>query len=132
MVNELGTWTWSDLLARDPDAASRFYSELFGWETQRVVDIYASFVMGDLLIGGMRTIQPEEPTPPSWMPYFVVANADLAASRVAELGGRVLVPPTAVPAGRFLLVVDPQGAVLGLVEMGPEGPARGVDGLNPT
>ena len=128
LVNETGTWTWSDLLTRDTEAASGFYEALFGWRTERVVDIYASFTMGDLLIGGMRTIGEGESTPPGWMPYFVVEDADIAANRITELGGQVLIPPTAVPAGRFLVMHDGVGGVSGLVEMGPEGAARGVDG----
>jgi predicted enzyme related to lactoylglutathione lyase len=127
LVNETGTWTWNDLLTRDPDGAEGFYGQLLGWRTERVADIYASFTMGDLLIGGMRTISPEEPTPAMWVPYFVVADGDAAVSRVQELGGRVLVPSTAVPAGRFLMMADPAGAVSALFEMGPGGPARGVD-----
>ena len=128
VVNETGMWTWSDVLTRDPDAASAFYEGLFGWKTERVVDIYASFTLGDLLIGGMRTISPEETTPASWMPYFVVGDADIAAERVEELGGHVLVPPTQVPAGRFVIIADDRGAPSGVVEMGPEAVARGVDG----
>ena len=127
VVNETGTWTWNDILTRDTEAASAFFEGLFGWLTDRVVDIYASFTMGNLLIGGMRTIQPEEQTPPAWMPYFVVPDADIAAGRVVELGGGVVVPPTKVPAGRFVIIHDTRGATSGLVEMGPEGAARGVD-----
>ena len=125
VVNETGTWTWSDLLTRETDAASEFFEGLFGWKTERVVDIYASFTMGELLIGGMRTIAPEETTPPSWMPYFVVQDADIATSRVAELGGGVLIPPTVVPAGRFVVIHDGLRAASGLIEM-PGGPERGV------
>ena len=127
LVNQTGTWTWNDLLARDTDAASTFFEGLFGWRTERAVEIYATFTMAELLVGGMRTIHPDERTPPSWMPYFVVADAEIAANRAVVLGGRVLVPPTAVPAGRFLVVNDPQGAVSALFEMGPDGPVRGVD-----
>jgi predicted enzyme related to lactoylglutathione lyase len=115
-------------MTKDPDVAASFFEDLFGWKSDRVAEIYASFSMGDLLVGGMQTIQPEQRTPPSWMPYFVVPDADVAASRVAELGGGVLVPPTAVPSGRFLIIQDAQRAVSGLIEMGPEGAARGVDG----
>ncbi len=43
----------------------------------------------------------------------------------------MFVAPVAVPAGRFLIVADPQGAAFALFEMGPDGPARGVDQLAP-
>lgn len=128
LVNETGTWTWNDLATRDPAAAEAFYTELFGWSFQQLAPGYWSISRGDLLIGGMRTMDQDPPgTPPSWMPYFVVADADEAAGRVAELGGAVIVPIREVPGGRFLAAADPAGAMFGLLEMGPEGPARGVD-----
>jgi uncharacterized protein len=128
IVNETGTWTWSDLATRDPAAAEAFYTGLFGWSFQQLAPGYWSISMGDLLIGGMRTMDEDPPeTPPSWLPYFVVADADEAPGRVAELGGAVIVPIREVPGGRFLLAADPAGAILGLLEMGPAGAARGVD-----
>jgi uncharacterized protein len=128
LVNETRTWTWSDLSTRAPDAAVTFYRNLFGWTFQEVAPGYWSISMDDLLIGGMRTMsEGQAGAPPSWKPYFVVEDADRAAARVQELGGQVLVPPTDVPAGRFLVVADPLGSALGLAEMGPAGPSRGLD-----
>jgi uncharacterized protein len=128
VVNETGTWTWNDLSTRDPEAAEASYRDLLGWSFQQVAPGYWSISMGDLLIGGMRTMTEKEAgTPPSWMPYFVVTDAEKAATQLQELGGHVFEPPRDVPAGRFLIAADPQGAAMGLIEMGPEGPARGVD-----
>lgn len=128
LVNETGTWTWSDLSTRGPDTAEAFYRDLFGWEFRELAPGYSSISMEDLLIGGMRAI-PEEQAgmPPSWVPYFVVEDGDEAAARVQELGGKVLVPPTDVPGGRFLMISDPLGSASGLSEMGPRGPAGGLD-----
>jgi predicted enzyme related to lactoylglutathione lyase len=133
LVNETGTWTWSDLSTREPEAVGTFYTELFGWEFRQIIPTYWGIGMGPYLIGGMRTMDEDPPgTVPSWTPYFVVADLDAAQASVAGLGGRVLGPPRAVPAGRFLVASDPAGAVVGLLEMGPEGPAGGVDRVNPT
>jgi uncharacterized protein len=130
LVNETGTWSWNDLSTREPAGAEAFYTGMFGWEFREVAPGYWSISMGDLLIGGMRTMDDDAPAiPPNWMPYFVVEDAEKADVRVQELGGRILVPPTEVPAGRFLVAADPQSAWCGLIEMGPAGPARGVDGL---
>lgn len=128
LVNELGTWTWNDLSTGDPETAGRFYGELFGWRVQQVAPTYWSISMGDLLVGGMHAIEGGG-QPPAWFPYFVVAEADPAASRVEELGGTVVVPPRDVPAGRFTVILDPGGAVCALFEMGPQGAFRGVDQL---
>ncbi|MGH2690943.1 MAG: VOC family protein [Actinomycetota bacterium] len=130
LVNETGCWTWSDLSTRDPAGAEAFYRDLFGWEFTQVVPDYWSISMGDLLVGGMRAMNEQQAGMPAfWMPYFVVVDADKAVAMVEERGGRVFVPPTPVPNGRFSVAADPQGASLGLIEMGPEGPARGVDRL---
>ena len=130
LVNETGGWTWNDLSTRDPGAAETFYSGLFGWAFSQVAPGYWSISMGDLLIGGMRTMEENPPgTPPNWMPYFVVAQAEEASKRVLDLGGAVIIPPRDVPAGRFLVATDPAGAVCAFFEIGPEGPTRGVDSL---
>ena len=129
LVNETGCWTWNDLSTRDPAAAEAFYRGLFGWDFTQVVEGYWSTSMGDLLIGGMRAMEPDLARPASWMPYFVVEDLDKAAALVEERRGRVLVPAFEVPSGRFAVGSDPGGAALGMIEMGPDGPARGVDRL---
>jgi predicted enzyme related to lactoylglutathione lyase len=128
LVNETGTWTWSDLSTRAPGAAEAFYRNLFGWSFRELAPGYWGISMDDLLIGGMRAMgEGQSGVTPSWVPYFVVDDADEAAARVQELGGEVLVPPTDVPGGRFLVISDPLGSAAGLSEMGPKGPAGGLD-----
>ena len=41
---------------------------------------------------------------------------DDSVAKAGELGGRVLVPPMTVPAGRFAAHRDPQGAVFAVFE----------------
>ncbi len=128
LVNETGTWTWNDLSTRDPVAAEAFYTELFGWSFDQVAPVYWSISRGELLIGGMRTMDEDPPgTPPNWMPYFVVTDLNAAERQLGKLGGSVIVPPREVPGGRFLVATDPEGGICGVLEMGPGGPARGVD-----
>jgi len=54
--------------------------------------------------------------PPHWLVYFTVADLDAAAGTIAAEGGEVVVQATAVPAGRFLVARDPQGAYFALFE----------------
>jgi len=35
LVNELGAWTWNNLMTRDVDAAKDFYGEVFGWTAEQ-------------------------------------------------------------------------------------------------
>jgi predicted enzyme related to lactoylglutathione lyase len=36
LVNEPGTWNFSDLNTRDPEGAQEFYGAVFGWETEKL------------------------------------------------------------------------------------------------
>jgi predicted enzyme related to lactoylglutathione lyase len=116
LVNDPGSLTWNDLGTTDPEAAERFYSELFGWSFQEVpgpVD-YWTIANDGRANGGMRRQSDEEVadgTPPNWMPYFGVESSEDAVAKVEELGGQVIVPTSEVPAGKFTVVRDPQGAV---------------------
>ena len=53
--------------------------------------------------------------PNHWMVYFAVADCDEAAVRIAESGGKVLVPPTSIPVGKFSVAQDPQGGTFSIV-----------------
>lgn len=131
LVNEPGCVTWNELSTRGPEAAKRFYGDLFGWGTEDAEPdgSYASWNLGDLLIGGLRRLDEEDQAVPAyWMPYFVVESADRATEKVTGAGGTVLVPPLAVDSGRFTVIGDPAGTVTALFEMGEGGPSRGVDG----
>jgi uncharacterized protein len=129
LVNEVGTWTWNELVTPDLDAAKAFYGELFGW---RAGDAgggipRASFSLGDLLVGGAHAPTEQEGEGSRWTVSFRVADADDSAARAQQLGGTVLLPPMDVPVGRFCILADPAGAAFTITAV-PGGPLRGVDG----
>jgi uncharacterized protein len=129
LVNQDSTWTWNELVSADLDAGIRFYTELFGWSSQAMEGPLrrTSFTLGDLLIGGGHEPAPQEDPTPRWSISFWVPDADQAAARAQELGGKVLLPPMDIPIGRFTVVADPQGAAFTAAAV-PGGPVRGVDG----
>lgn len=133
LVNEPSAWSMSALNTDDPDAAKRFYTQVFGWDTKTFEMGGAELVMWTVpgYVGG----EPEQPvprdvvavmlppdadgeTPPHWSVDFWVANVDAAAAMVTELGGKVVVPPYDVPNTglRQAVVTDPQGATLSLTQ----------------
>src|ERR671933_761910 len=61
------------------------------------------------------------------MVYFAVEDADDAVARAQELGGKVAVPPTDTPAGRFAVLNDPHGAVFSIITLAarPDEQAQG-------
>jgi uncharacterized protein len=117
-VNGPGALSLNQLNTTDPEAAQRFYSELFGWRFEDVSSEetqYWGIYNSDRLNGGMMQMPPDAGQMPShWLIYFGTEDVDADAPRVEELGGTIGLPPTDVPGGRILLAQDPQGAYFGL------------------
>jgi uncharacterized protein len=123
-VNDPGSMTWNDLATNDTDAASPFYSELFGWKFEEIDTgdgpaywsiTHAGGAGGRN--GGMRELTPDEQgIPPNWTAYFAVESVDEALTKAQELGGGVMFGPLEVPTGKFAALHDPQRAVFAVVE----------------
>jgi uncharacterized protein len=117
LVNVPGALTLNQLNTTDPQAAERFYTELFGWRTEQVAEgetPYWGIYLGDRVNGGMMRLPRDAGAPSHWLSYFGTADVDGDAGRVGELGGQVTLPPMDVPGGRILVARDPQGAFFGL------------------
>ena len=139
LVNEPGTWNFSDLNTRDLEAAKAFYGPVFGWQADPVGSDDGDFTMwrlpgyGDHLAQRdpdlrkrmadvqapegfedvVATLVPiaDDDTPAHWGITFAVDDADAVADRAMELGGQVLAPPFDAPWVRMTVLRDPQGAV---------------------
>jgi predicted enzyme related to lactoylglutathione lyase len=117
LVNVPGALTLNQLSTPDVETAERFYTELFGWRTEKVSggDMpYWGIYLGDRVNGGMMPVDPDGGVPPHWLTYFGSADVDADAGKAGELGGQVMLPPMDVPGGRIAVVRDPQGAMFGL------------------
>ena len=113
VVNAVGAWSWNDLQTPDPVAAAPFYEQLFGWTVQDIPGAdgqYRSVLHEGRSIAGMMRASGGVQQP-YWTVYVGVESVDDALARASEAGGRTLVEPVSVPAGRFAVGMDPQGAV---------------------
>ncbi len=55
--------------------------------------------------------------PLAWTFYIAVEDTDALVAKAAELGAKVIVPPTDIPdTGRFSILIDPQGAALAVLQ----------------
>ena len=115
-----GAFSWMELRTTDIDGAKRFYASLFGWQTQdmSMTDMQYTVISvhGDEVAGMMQIPKERSEMPPHWGLFVTVDNVDATADRAAKLGGQVLHQPTDIPdVGRFAIIQDPQGAVLGVI-----------------
>src|SRR5207344_458594 len=118
VLAEPGALCWSELSTRDPVAAERFYTRLFGWTSKPsggdAAMAYTEFFNNGAPGVGMMTMPPDVPpeVPSYWMPYFMVADCDASAAKAKALGAHTIVAPTDISSmGRFAVLTDPQGAM---------------------
>lgn len=122
MANFPGDFIWYELMARDVEAARRFYCAVVGWtaapypSTNLLGDAmaYTLWRSGAQDVGGMMKMPQDalaSGAAPAWIGYLGVDDVDAMAQRIGKAGGAVHVPPSDIPGvGRMAMVADPQGA----------------------
>jgi uncharacterized protein len=125
LVNEPGAWTWNNLLTRDVEGAQDFYGKVFGWSAERNEEAPPNILNWQVDgqrwpegLGGLMGITEDLPAdmPAHWQVYFIVENVDDAIERATSAGGKVGFGPIDVPVARLATLVDPQGAVVSILE----------------
>jgi predicted enzyme related to lactoylglutathione lyase len=146
VVNEHGALNFNGLATRDPEGAKAFYGSVFGWETLDLGNFqawtlpgYAEFLeqrdpgLRDRMretggpegfedvVAALNPIGDDQPeTPAHWSVTFGVDDADAAAAKAYELGGKVVIPPFDAPWVRMTVLTDPAGATFVASQFVPE------------
>lgn len=127
LVNEIGSWTWNQLAARDIEAAKSFYGEVFGWSFEPSENAPPDAPYWMVQVSGQKWPEgmagamelgnqmPAE-TPPHWLVYFAVEDADAAAEQTSAAGGSVMAPPMDIAVGRMCVLTDPHGAAFAAIK----------------
>jgi predicted enzyme related to lactoylglutathione lyase len=114
---EPGVPCWIASVHPDPEGAVDFYTELFGWEAANTMppDSPGRYYVCTLRGRDVAAIGSEHgggtPSVAAWGTYIWVENADDAARKVTDAGGRIVTKPFDLDAGRLGVVADPAGAV---------------------
>ncbi|MEU6318753.1 VOC family protein [Streptomyces sp. NPDC047009] len=122
LFNAPGSLGWVELLTREPDRVTDFYTTVFGWSVNASEE-YTQWGIDDADFGGMLTMDDRfaAEVPPHWLPYFAVEDVDTTVSAATRAGASVQTKPISVPDGpRIAVLKDPQGAVFGVYTEGPE------------
>ena len=113
-----GIFSWNELMTRDANASAKFYEALFGWvrEDQDMGgSTYSTLKSNGRPAAGMIVLPPEaESMPVMWMGYVTVDNLEDSVAKARELGATIHKDITSIQMGRFAIIADPQGAIIGL------------------
>jgi predicted enzyme related to lactoylglutathione lyase len=117
-----GRVVWTELLANDPAVQAKFYTATVGYEAKTIERRGGQYTLlthaGSDRAGILKN--PSDQADPAWLTYFGVADPAAAATRVAALGGKVILPPSPqLREGSMAVVTDPAGAVLVLQKLNP-------------
>ena len=116
---EPGAFCWVDLSSSDPDAAKRFYAELFGWDYEDREGAGGTYSMARVQGADVAAIVRQDPqeaergVPSHFNNYVWIEDAAATLARAGELGANVLGDAFDVEtAGRIGVFIDPVGAAL--------------------
>jgi len=109
-----------EIPANQPEALTKFYSEVFGWKFQKASFPGAEYWLCDTGsdapgINGavMKRQDPRQP----WMNYVDIASVDATLEKATKFGAKVALPKTVMPGiGALAAIIDPEGNVCGLWE----------------
>jgi predicted enzyme related to lactoylglutathione lyase len=126
LVNTPVSFCWGELLTRDQAAAEQFYPAVFGWtvSTMEGYENYSFWNIGGRPMAGLIQMTDEmfpPELPSNWVVCFAVDDTDATIARATELGATLAVPPTDVPAGRFAVLMDPQGTGFEVIKLASQG-----------
>ncbi|CAN5737446.1 hypothetical protein BH20ACI4_BH20ACI4_06560 [soil metagenome] len=120
-----GEFCWTEIITKNLDECTKFYSEIFGWEVNQSTATgeemkYLEYnTPGNYPMGGIfeMTEECQGGIPvPHFMNYIAVTDVDETASQAFDLGGKIVVPPMDIPnVGRFCQIQDPTGAMFSVI-----------------
>ena len=111
-----------ELSADDPERAVKFYDEVFGWKPERWDGPQSYWLLttgaaGQPGIDGGIMKRSDNPLPTSVTNTIDVPSVDDYAQKIAEHGGKVVIPKGTVPGiGYIAYCEDTEGNVFGIMQ----------------
>lgn len=109
-----------EIPADQPEALTRFYTDLFGWRFQKAPIPGLEYWLcdtGSEVPGINGAVTQRQNAQQPWMNYVDVASIDDAIEQATKLGAKVAMPKMPVPGvGAVAAIMDPQGNICGLWE----------------
>lgn len=114
-----------DIPIDDPERASAFYRDAFGWNVHRwgPVDYWTLTTGDEPGPGAEGAMTPRSEAPEGILVYFAVDDVDAAMARVKDVGGSLVTDKMPIPTiGWSAHVRDTEGNLIGLFQEDPDVP----------
>lgn len=125
-IADIGSWIWIELFSHDARQSGDFYADIAGYEvwdyepqSKALKDRTNLLLASDGYARAAVTEFPPEraQAKPSWLPFVRVSDTLQIVRKAQELGGRVVVAPSAdMLDGRVAVLADTRGAMIGVME----------------
>jgi predicted enzyme related to lactoylglutathione lyase len=108
----------ADLYTRDIERQVQFYARVFNLTVNVLPDDPVDYIQlsaSDEHVLGLLDASSflDRESPDQWLPYLSFGDVDAAVARATALGALVVVPATDSPTGRYAIIRDPQGVLVG-------------------
>ena len=120
-VGGRGSVSWYEYLSRDIDVARGFYADLLGAEIHPVPGSatgYATLNVNGIDIAGTMAMPDTVPAnvPAYWSFYLDVPDINEAIATMVDAGATLLMGPEPMQAGTFASMMDPEGAIINVLQ----------------
>ncbi len=136
---QIGDMAWMDLTVPNAEQVKRFYSKVLGWQSEGVSmscegQQYEDFAMSsnsaksdtdennnkvdsDAFVTGVCHAKGANADMPAlWLPYFLVADIEVAVSTVQAEGGQLVIEIKSMGDDKYAVIQDPSGAKCALYQ----------------
>lgn len=126
-MTDHGLFHWNELMTHDAAKAKKFYTATVGWtfeDMEMPKGTYSMMKVGDKFAGGIFEMKEPElkDVPEKWVPYLSVDDVDARLKKAVAAGATILKPAVDVPGvGRFAILQEPGGAVVGFITPAAQG-----------
>jgi predicted enzyme related to lactoylglutathione lyase len=110
---------WFEVAAKDREGMKGFYSGLFDWKMSDMEAMpYTGIETGGAIRGGIGQAEGHD----GRVTFYVeVADVETGLAKAESLGGSRVMGPMDIPSGQIGLFADPEGQVVGLMNMNGAG-----------
>jgi len=121
-MQKTGKILWQDLTVEDAEQVRDFYSAVVGWTFEKVsLGDYEDYNMihpeDKAVVAGIchkRGVNKNIPS--QWLNYVLVDNLDSSIKQCVAHGGKIVDGPKNMGQARLVIIQDPAGAFLALME----------------